>query len=48
MSAPPDRIWILTRDEWSDYPFSFHDADENGPAMLAKIAKSTGLRPEDL
>ena len=31
-----------------DYVFSFHDGDEIGPAMLAKIAKKTGLKPEDL
>jgi predicted RNA binding protein YcfA (HicA-like mRNA interferase family) len=28
--------------------FAFHDRDEVGPAMLAKIGKKTGLRPEDL
>jgi hypothetical protein len=28
--------------------FAFHDADEIGPLMLARIAKRTGLRPEDL
>jgi predicted RNA binding protein YcfA (HicA-like mRNA interferase family) len=39
---------ILKRDGWADYPFSFHDSDEVGPAMLARIAKKTGLRPEDL
>jgi predicted RNA binding protein YcfA (HicA-like mRNA interferase family) len=26
----------------------FHDGEEIGPAALAKIAKDTGLRPEDL
>jgi predicted RNA binding protein YcfA (HicA-like mRNA interferase family) len=39
---------ILKKDGWPDYPFSFHDSEELGPAMLAKIAKRTGLRPEDL
>jgi predicted RNA binding protein YcfA (HicA-like mRNA interferase family) len=39
---------ILKKDEWADYPFSFHDSDEIGPAMLAKIAKKTGLQPRDL
>lgn len=39
---------ILKHDGWSDYPFSFHDSDEIGPAMLVKIGKKTGLRPEDL
>ena len=28
--------------------FAFHDGDEVGPPILAKIAKKTGLRPEDL
>ena len=32
----------------ADYPFSFHDSDEAGPAILSKIGKKTGLRPEDL
>jgi predicted RNA binding protein YcfA (HicA-like mRNA interferase family) len=27
---------------------AFHEGDEVGPRMLAKIAKRTGLRPEDL
>jgi predicted RNA binding protein YcfA (HicA-like mRNA interferase family) len=27
---------------------AFHDNDEIGPKMLARIAKVTGLRPEDL
>ena len=27
---------------------SFHDDEELGPRMLARIAKHTGLRPEDL
>jgi predicted RNA binding protein YcfA (HicA-like mRNA interferase family) len=39
---------ILKRGGWPDFPFSFHDSEEIGPAMLAKIAKKTGLSPEDL
>jgi predicted RNA binding protein YcfA (HicA-like mRNA interferase family) len=31
-----------------EYTWAFHDSDEIGPKMLAKIAKRTGLRPEDL
>jgi predicted RNA binding protein YcfA (HicA-like mRNA interferase family) len=31
-----------------EYTWAFHDSDEIGPAMLAKIAKKTGLTPEDL
>ncbi|HEX4138667.1 MAG TPA: hypothetical protein VHY84_28915 [Bryobacteraceae bacterium] len=36
------------RSGWSDYEFSFHDQDEIGPRMLARMAKRTGLKPEDL
>ena len=31
-----------------DFVFSFHDREEIGPKMLARIAKHTGLKPEDL
>ena len=39
---------LLTRPEWPDFEFTFHDQDEIGPQMLARVAKRTGLRPEDL
>lgn len=38
----------LTRANFPPYTFAFHDGDEIGPAMLARIAKETGLKPEDL
>lgn len=38
----------LSRPGWPDYVFAFHDKDEIGPKMLARIAKNTGLKPEDL
>lgn len=38
----------LARDGWADFVFAFHDNDEIGPRMLARIAKHTGLTPEDL
>jgi len=38
----------LTRDGYPDFVFAFHDAEEIGPRMLARIARRTGLRPEDL
>ena len=38
----------LARDSWPDYVFAFHDGEEIGPRMLSRIAKHTGLRPEDL
>ncbi len=39
---------ILSRPGWQDVVFSFHDSEEIGPRMLARIAKVTGLTPEDL
>ena len=39
---------VLTRPGWPDYVFAFHDREEIGPKMLARIAKHTGLAPEDL
>jgi predicted RNA binding protein YcfA (HicA-like mRNA interferase family) len=39
---------VLSRDGWADFIFAFHDGDEIGPRMLARIARHTGLRPEDL
>jgi predicted RNA binding protein YcfA (HicA-like mRNA interferase family) len=38
----------LAREGWSDYVFAFHDREEIGPTMLSRIAKHTGLKPEDL
>jgi predicted RNA binding protein YcfA (HicA-like mRNA interferase family) len=38
----------LAREGWTDFVFAFHDREEIGPRMLARIAKRTGLRPEDL
>ena len=38
----------LSRPGWADFVFAFHDDEEIGPRMLARIAKRTGLRPEDL
>lgn len=38
----------LARPGWDDYVFAFHDDDEIGPRMLARMAKRTGLRPSDL
>jgi predicted RNA binding protein YcfA (HicA-like mRNA interferase family) len=39
---------VLERPGWPDVVFAFHDREEIGPRMLARIAKATGLRPEDL
>jgi predicted RNA binding protein YcfA (HicA-like mRNA interferase family) len=38
----------LQRHGFEDYVFAFHDRDEIGPRMLARIAKHTGLTPDDL
>ena len=39
---------ILGRSGWLDYLWAFHDREEIGPRMLARIGKKTGLEPEDL
>jgi predicted RNA binding protein YcfA (HicA-like mRNA interferase family) len=39
---------ILAREGWPDFVFAFHDRDEIGPRMLARIAKHTGLSESDL
>ncbi len=38
----------LSRTGWADFVFAFHDKEEIGPRMLARISKLTGLQPEDL
>lgn len=39
---------ILQRNGWSDVVFAFHDREEIGPRMLARLSKVTGLTPDDL
>jgi predicted RNA binding protein YcfA (HicA-like mRNA interferase family) len=39
---------ILERDGWEDYVFAFRDGDEIGAKMLARIAKKTGLKLENI
>jgi predicted RNA binding protein YcfA (HicA-like mRNA interferase family) len=39
---------VLVRSGWPDFVFAFHDADEIGPRMLARIARRTWLTPDDL
>jgi predicted RNA binding protein YcfA (HicA-like mRNA interferase family) len=39
---------ILARPGWPDYVFAFHEGEELGPKMLARISKHAGLTPEDL
>jgi predicted RNA binding protein YcfA (HicA-like mRNA interferase family) len=38
----------LSRAGWDDFVFAFHDDEEIGPKMLARIARRTGLSPNDL
>jgi predicted RNA binding protein YcfA (HicA-like mRNA interferase family) len=38
----------LEHADYPDYVFAFHDREEIGPRMLSRIAKHTGLQPDDL
>jgi len=38
----------LSRSGKPDFVFAFHDDEELGPRILARIAKHTGLTPRDL
>jgi len=38
----------LSRLGWPDFVFAFHDGEEIGPRMLARMAKRTGLEPDNL
>lgn len=38
----------LLHPDRGEYTWAFRDSEEIGPKMLAKIAKKTGLRREDL
>ena len=38
----------MAREARPDFVFAFHDGEEIGPKMLSRIAKHTGLTPEDL
>lgn len=39
---------VLSRNGWPNYVFAFHDGEEIGHRMIARIAKHTGLTPDDL
>jgi predicted RNA binding protein YcfA (HicA-like mRNA interferase family) len=39
---------VLARPGWPDFIFAFHEGEEIGPRMLARIARRTGLTREDL
>jgi predicted RNA binding protein YcfA (HicA-like mRNA interferase family) len=38
----------LNHPDYGNYMFGFHDNEEIGPRMLARIAKHTNLMPDDL
>lgn len=37
----------LAKVGWSDVVFAFHDGEEIGPKMLARLSKHTGIKPGD-
>ena len=39
---------VLERPGWANFVWAFHDGDEIGPRMMARIARHTGLTPYDL
>lgn len=39
---------VLAKDGRANFVFAFHDREEIGPRMLVRIARQTGLEPEDL
>jgi len=39
---------VLFHPQYPDFVFAFHEGVEIGPIMLSRIAKKTGLKPEDL
>jgi predicted RNA binding protein YcfA (HicA-like mRNA interferase family) len=39
---------ILIKPGFPEYTFAFHDREEIGPRMLARISKHTGLSSHDL
>jgi hypothetical protein len=39
---------VLATPGQPNFVFAFHDGEEIGPRMLARIARHTGLRPEDI
>ena len=39
---------FLVKPGRESFVFSHHDGEELGPPMMARIARKTGLKPEDL
>ena len=40
--------FTLSREGWPDYSWAFHDNVEIGPKMMSRIARHTGLKPDNL
>ena len=38
----------LIHKDFPRFTWAFHEGEEIGPKMLARIAKKTGLKPQDL
>jgi hypothetical protein len=38
----------MQRTGWQDFTWAWHDSVELGPVALKKLAKISGLKPEDL
>lgn len=38
----------LEDDDHPDYVYAFHDGEDIGPRMLSRIAKHTGVKPDEL
>jgi predicted RNA binding protein YcfA (HicA-like mRNA interferase family) len=39
---------VLEREGWPNVVFAYHEGTEIGPRALARLAKETGLSPEEL
>jgi predicted RNA binding protein YcfA (HicA-like mRNA interferase family) len=39
---------VHSHSNYPDFVFAFHEGVEIGPKMLSRIAKQTGLKPQDL
>ena len=39
---------VMQREGYDDFVFAFHQSEEIGSRMLQRIAKKTGLTPDDL
>ncbi len=39
---------VLEREGWPNFVFAFHDREEIGRKILSRIARQTGLTPDDL